>query len=1135
MPTYPSTPSGETIYTRHSRGEPNWALVSQSEYDGLAPSQIVRAMDAPDRGWEETEAQSRIADRLDATPDADNLVTNPAPDGAAKGVTVDAHRYVVDPLVEKHRYTGLYTGGPVRHVEEQGRKRIVQALTRTFCAGHGYYVDEVGRYHAVWPNGSGGWTEHNPDEPQVVYEAADPSALSMPNLTTDPEAAKPYEESREDRVFLVREYATAADCLKAHRPALNSAFTPYMAFRSDLPGTYRREVVWREFTHESANALEELGTDRTALQEVVAYHFGARVAGSVVDAHVRLDPQTNTLIFVAALVWKEPYDPGTPEELLALPHIDGPCTRETLRAFGYDELANGEGYKYTHVFKWINLADSERVRNLCEFVKDSDVVLQLLGIDALAHEDSDSDSDSDGSDSDDGEEGNAPHGDPEDGWKPGKPTVYKYTDGGVQLDQTGRYVIYLDRETGAPCEPTASNAVIHPWYRITLQKLQPDGDGRLEFTLILSRPEWHGYDKSDGTTRLITAVQNPQGWGVAENRVVVSVPREDAVHTMNGIQPRDTYHVITAKHRTEGSGGHSDVPFQEERLWDYVNTEHTPDGIQNPFISGLNGIFQSYNPYPRPNYQVTYEKVAPDKVPDLIAHIKSKLGGDPSISLTYHPGGYYTVSARGTGREPRHIEEWLVMADWYHHETVEQWLGVTLVTREVSVGGVTKTERGFWAFDQDSDSDSDGDDGTWHSVAEIRGDLDANWMGADPQLGAPSFNITTGIGPDAFIQRPEYHHGDDHDLAGYNTRTGKHIGWTAGQETLAWEDPDVAEGNGGGMADSENTGDGGDKARSHVLTNVHLSVNDDGTYNIRIGRNYPHQRVHYYETRVTKKRGDWKPVYHAVFTNWPSRKAIWRDLVARVLGRYNIDLTGEDRDDYTWNFGPTVNDYGLVSSHVTIEPVIWTERKKNNDSVDESLTNLSRYEIHPIKRGTDSQATKTSPEAGVVVSEPGFAPLLGHYFNIKKWPVYEGCYKTQTRAQTVYNRIVGTNATAAGNLQPYKSGNAWFFRVVLAPMYGPTDFVYNGEYPGATALTFDDADVHNIPEKDRLPVDPGGEKEDDQELARKFNKHLADASADGGSISRATWETWFRGGANSQGQAGQNGAQQEQEQQGDSE
>lgn len=838
---------------RDSNSSRRWRLVQVGYYANLQPSQIVREMDAPDRGWnpdfETGHEHSPRAEMQDATADADRQREN------AELVTVDYRRYVVDPVVDGHTFKGLWTGGPVQHyVAKDNHKYLRQTLTRTWCAGHGYTVDENGAYVAVMPG----------SDSDSDYDSSDSESG-------------------------VREFRSAAECLKACRPWMDSKLSPYMVLREEFPKTFMREVYWREFTHESITALEELGEDKDALREVVKFHFGEKVAGSVADAHCRVDPATNTVIFVCSLLYAELQEPTTVDKLIALPCIDAPCNRETLRMFGWNHTRDGEGYEYTHTFRWPRLKDSPTTRAVIEFVRDNvdeqdSFLLKLLE----KHR----------------------HNDKAPGWW----TDYEESDSDLdvvpQLDNTGRV--------------TESDA---QHYRIADQKVEADQDGSLVFSIVIAKAEWHGHDDGKNYedpvspgTRQLASVQNPGSWGESEHRVIPSVPRNNAISTMLAITAGN-HEVITQKSQSEGQKGGSDVSFVKEKTFDY--DEATPDGVQNPFGKEFDAPSQSFDPNPRPTYSLTYEKVEPDAVNGVIAKAKDLLGGNAKISVQYHPGNYYTVRVTGADKNPEHIGEWCVEADWFMHHTVEEWHGVTLVRD--SNGKATGFKYKPNVYDSDGDVDWDEteeQEWTFVSFAMIRGDLDANWMGSDPQMPAtasadPTVYYTTGKGESAKSPlSPAPSHNDEHGT-----------GWSGAD---AWSDPDDGS-------------DADDKERSHVKTRISRRLNQDGTYDITVTRTYPHQRKWEWTTKQKNANGDVRTIYHAVYKNWASRRDIQKDIVDKFMKDAGGTSGGENSwsDGYSMSGSISVNEFGLVDAPgLTLTPN-WDSGNKH---VARAATNTDRHD-----------------------------------------------------------------------------------------------------------------------------------------------------------------------------------------------
>lgn len=963
-------------------GAKHWRLVQVSRYANLQPSQIVREMDAPDRGWDPSPAtgdeHAPRSERQDATADADRQREN------TSLVTVDERRYVVDPIVDGHTFTGLWTGGPILHVVSQGRKVLRQTLTRTWCAGHGYTVAEDGAYIAEWPSSfdeatgePATWTEETPEGYGGVHGTSG-------NKDKEHSDAPP-----------VREYRTAKDCLKACRPWMEGRLSPYMVFRTDIPSSYTREVYWREFTHESITPLERLGKDVEALREVVAYHFGSEVAGNVLDAHTRVDPQTNTVIFVCSLLYTELAEPETPDELLELPVIDAPCTRDTLRMFGWNQLRNGEGYKYTHVFRWPRLKDTPTTRRTIEFIRDNAETLAASFLPNLLKSHA--------------------HTPGTPGWWADYEDAKAISLNTDQLDNTGRLVTSLE----APTDKAAQH------YRIAQQKVDIEQDGSLAFTIAIAKTEWHGFDDGEdyenGGQRQLASVSAPQGYGITEHRVIPSVPRENAIPTMNAIEARNEYEIVTQKSQSEGQEGSSDVSFQRKPLYDYIDPEHTPPNLGPGTVTGniFNAPQYSYDPNTN-TYRLGWSYVAPGKVQALIDDARAKLGGNPIVRTEYHPEGYYSVSITGKGKEPKHVPEWCVSADWFKHETAESWLGVTVY----EVNGVPQ---GFY---KEYRKNADGSyvlDGNGNPVpiqsslvpfAEIRGDLDADWMGSDPQRQgagprAAVLHASTGVN-DAKVRVP-VSHADDHG-----------DGWRGS----SWNDPD-------------DSGDYADKARIHAITSVHPRRNDDGSYDISIRRIYPHQRVWEWETETRSgKGGEWKPVYHIEYRNWPSRHAIKKDLVERWAALKGVNLNS---DEYIFTFSPNVNQFGLVdATDVKITPLFWNPSKAKASTETGGLEDLSDYRFY-ASTARPSKA-RVSPDS--VDHAPPFAPLLGFYFCVEKLPCYEGLFNDYSSAKTAWDALEEKYGEAdSSSKTPQQVGSSTRYHFIYRGGWRRGKIAYNGMMP----------------------------------------------------------------------------------------
>lgn len=569
------------------RGERDWRLMRVVAFDGLQPTKIRRFYEAP-QGVDFAEATA-LPFRLDATPNADDRAN-------AANVTTDSRRYVANPFGLKHQFAGLWTGGPCEWGRDQQTQKpqVEQDLTRTFCAGHGYTLDAEGRY---------------------VYSTATDSL----------------------------EYMTAADCLKAHRPSLTSRFSPYMALREDIPGAYWREIVWRDFTHESIPFIEALKDDPATVREIAAHHFGARVAGDVQDLTTNVDPATNTVYAKCSLLLRDLAEPAqeepTPEQaaawLLSLPVIEAPCTRETLRIFGLNQFADGEGYRFTHTYRWPGLKDSPATRKALEFVCDRLVLPGLRAADYAAD----------------------------------APQLLESADG------TGRFYTVQTQTPGDPTAvpPVPATTCRVPWWRIALQKLDEDKgeDGALAFTLVLVRPEWHG--TADPSREVVSSVSNPLGWGVTENRVYPSLPRDAAAAAMSGVTSPDR-RVVSGLSQSEATPGYSDVSFSLRRLFAYHGgTQDDPVPAADRLPAGTRTV-EGFT-YPtvdfatsatdanRAEATVTLPRVADGDLTAAIAaakqafadnhltarRVRAVLDGDRSYTVTVSTNGYQKKGSGAAG------------------------------------------------------------------------------------------------------------------------------------------------------------------------------------------------------------------------------------------------------------------------------------------------------------------------------------------------------------------------------------------------------------------------------------------------------------------------------------------------------
>jgi len=607
------------------RREDGWRLQRVEAQDGLNPTQITRYFEAPE-GIDFAEATA-LPFKLDATANAD--------DGSnAANVTTDEHRYVVNPQVLKHQFGGLWTGGPVRWgTDQQTQKRTVeQTLTRTWPAGHGYTLDAAGNY---------------------VYSEA---AGSL-------------------------EYATAKQALMAHRPALASRFSAYMAFREDIPGTYWRELTWRDFTHESIPFLEALKDSPEDVAEIVAHHFGTRVAGSVEDLTANIDKDTNTVFVKCSLRMRDlPAAPESVEDLLALPHVEAPCTRETLRSFGLGALAEGEGYRFTHAYRWPGLKDDEATRAFLEWLDDKALLPLLRAADYEADH----------------------------------PRFVATADG------IGRYYTVQEQAPGDPAAdpPVPATTCRVPWWRIVTQRVEEDRaeDGTLAFTVVIQRPEWHG--GSAGTAPEALAQGSPGGWGASEAGVVPSVPQDDAARVMGeaaAAAPAGGMRV-TGVERTVGEDGRSDVTVRKGRAWTWAGGDKPPatialDGVEATDVRHVTTAR-------RAEWDVAFEQLDGAAVQDLIAAVTTQLAsaqGSVTVKgVTQDRDGFYRLAMHAEGVQMREFAEWLQTGDFF--QDVYRRLRFNVPTASLTPGGLNETTHDIVTADR-----SLNDDGTWDETVTRRG------------------------------------------------------------------------------------------------------------------------------------------------------------------------------------------------------------------------------------------------------------------------------------------------------------------------------------------------------------------------------------------------------------------------------
>ena len=713
------------------RHEDEWRLQSVFAQDGLNPTRVVRYFEAPE-GIDFAEGTAQPF-KLDATANADDSANT-------ANVTTDDRRYVANPHVLKHQFDGLWTGGAVRWgTDAQTQKRTIeQTLTRTWPAGHGYLVDENGNYVVVWKDATGaGFHRDGPNGTQIAVPSTD-----------------------------VCEYATAKAALMNHRPSLTSRFSPYMAFREDIPGTYWRELVWRDFTHESCEFLEALKDSPSDIRDIVEYHFGSRVAGDVEDLTVNLDKDTNTIYVKCSLRMRDLAEPTTPAELVALPHVEAPCTRETLRIFGWNQFADGEGYKFTHIYRWPGLKDSATTRALLEWVTDSVVLPLLRAADYTAD----------------------------------APTLLTSADG------TGRFYTEQVQVPQASTTPAVKCRV--PWWRIATQRLEEDKgeDGALAFVLVVTKPEWHG---SELKPHVHSGSGNPLGWGVTETHVIPSVPRSDAERVMDGIES-PSGRLLSRLSQSEADEGHSDVSYDLRRLYRYDGT-----GTEGDLPPGTQAVDGIADPEVRHDFArgtgkerwvLTIPAVNPENVGAAIDELRDKLAAvcatPTQVHASFGADGAYEITVTGSGSRPTVVEAWLSAVNWFDHTKETLLFGYRDADVKTDSDGrsyVLKpalgsdglpyidANTGWWAFAEDIAANrvyvGGWLDASWESPYDTAGDTDS-----DGQDKARTHALTTeqrSVNEDGTFDsrvseetpHKRYWTWDDQQAQGRKKRTVNHKVW----------------------------------------------------------------------------------------------------------------------------------------------------------------------------------------------------------------------------------------------------------------------------------------------------------------------------------------------------------------------
>ncbi len=580
------------------RGEKDARLVRVVCQEGLNPYQVIREWDPPKRGLDTGEA-TKLLERLNRRANADNKTP---------GSPVTAARYVVDPQVGKHVFDGLWTVGPVTMEKPEDRDRrwvCRQVLTRTWCAGHG-------------------------------YEAIGHDAIVSTSTASD-------------------EFATVRQALASHRSEVKRIFSSRMAFRSDIPGSYRTEVRWRDYTHESRPFIE-CESGREAVAQAVADVYGDDF-GQIEEVHCEIDKDTDTVVIVAAAIFKFLEEPETIDDLLDAPKVEGPCERETLRPLGWNELADGEGYKYTHSWKWYDLKDTPAVRRLLEFrIFDKDVLPRLLEADYLAD--------------------------------------------GPQLVQGA-----ADADNGRFKFPDG-----RAWWRVVDQKPESADDGTLTFTLTAIRADWFG----SAGKRVEAAVENPEGAGRSKRVVTPSLDREKAA-AVAAAATADEGHILGSVTREQAADGGEDVVVRQLKVWTWQNGD-VPAGA-----AALEGIVASdarkTTTATKTAWEITFDRVKKDEAENLLQAIGDRLtqsGAQGRVTVKDVQNtdeGVVRLVLRAEGVEQKHFSEWLRTGTFF--ETVHRALSFNIPESQLEPGGLEEATGDIYTSDRQVN-----DDGTWDETRD---------------------------------------------------------------------------------------------------------------------------------------------------------------------------------------------------------------------------------------------------------------------------------------------------------------------------------------------------------------------------------------------------------------------------------
>lgn len=606
MPEFPaSTPdlAGTTDPRELNRdarlGEKGWDLYYHRHYDGLQRTQLVRQRNGADRGWADDE-HSKIPEMVDATADTDHAREN---EGL---VTVDQRRYVVDPLAGTHTFKGLWTGGPVEVLTQNGHKVLRQTLTKTYCAGHGFTVAEDGSYEFSTSSRSRG-------------------------------------------------YATVRNALLSHRSTIKHIFSSRMAFRSDIPGMYRTEIVWRDFTHESMEfILSEQGKKQAISAAEERYSLES---GSVQEVHCDIDPETNTVVVIVGAIFKALNEPASVGDLLAMPCVEGPCSRETLRAFGWNGDNNGEGYEFIHQFKWFDIKDTPRTRKFLEFgVHDKDVLPRLLASEYASD----------------------------------NPRLIP----GVADTKNGRYVYGTGDNT-------------RMWWRIILERaaVEDGDDGTLSFVIVAAKPRWFG----TGNEKIDAAVENPDGYGKSKRTVITSVDRMAAKRVAENATA-DAGFIRSSVSRAENDKGREDITVTQDKVWSWQNGDVPPNSVS---IDGLKATGQRRTQTVRKeSWDATFDRVDSNAVAALVASASAWMTGGGTQGrvtvkgVSQNPGGSYTVTLHAEGVSKKEFTEWLQTGSYFSEHY--RRLRFNVPESDLDPGGLDPNTHEIFQSDR-----SLNDDGTW--------------------------------------------------------------------------------------------------------------------------------------------------------------------------------------------------------------------------------------------------------------------------------------------------------------------------------------------------------------------------------------------------------------------------------------